>query len=93
MTRCLSGAPAPCSRVSRGARRSKPPHTNAALRERSRGVAAGSLHVEGRANDVRLEGADCSVLRDAAIGLRRGGVGDYPSSDFVHLDTGCVRTW
>jgi uncharacterized protein YcbK (DUF882 family) len=56
-------------------------------------VAAGSLHVEGRANDVRLEGADCSVLRDAAIGLRRGGVGDYPSSDFVHLDTGCVRTW
>jgi uncharacterized protein YcbK (DUF882 family) len=69
------------------------PRTNAALRERSRGVAAGSLHVEGRAIDVRLDGVDCSVLRDAAISLRRGGVGYYAASDFVHLDTGRVRTW
>jgi uncharacterized protein YcbK (DUF882 family) len=69
------------------------PRTNAALRERSRGVAAGSLHVEGRAIDVRLDGIDCSVLRDAAISLCRGGVGYYASSDFVHLDTGRFRTW
>jgi uncharacterized protein YcbK (DUF882 family) len=69
------------------------PRTNAALRERSRGVAAGSLHVEGRAIDVRLDGVGCSVLRDAAISLRRGGVGYYAASDFVHLDTGRVRAW
>ena len=69
------------------------PRTNAVLRERSRGVAAGSLHVEGRAIDVRLEGVDCFLLRDAAIGLRRGGVGYYAASDFVHLDTGRFRTW
>ena len=69
------------------------PRTNAALRERSRGVAAGSLHLQGRAIDVRLEGIDCAVLRDAAIGLRRGGVGYYAASDFVHLDTGRFRTW
>lgn len=69
------------------------PRTNAMLRERSRGVAAGSLHVEGRAIDVRLPGVDSASLRDAAISLRRGGVGYYASSDFVHLDTGRVRTW
>jgi uncharacterized protein YcbK (DUF882 family) len=69
------------------------PGTNAMLRDRSRGVAAGSLHVEGRAIDVRLPGVDSASLRDAAISLRRGGVGYYPSSDFVHLDTGRVRTW
>ena len=69
------------------------PRTNAMLRERSRGVAAGSLHVEGRAIDVRLPGTDSALLRDAAIGLRRGGVGYYAASDFVHLDTGRVRTW
>jgi uncharacterized protein YcbK (DUF882 family) len=69
------------------------PRTNAVLRERSRGVAAGSLHVEGRAIDVRLPGVDSARLRDAAIGLRRGGVGYYASSDFVHLDTGRVRVW
>jgi uncharacterized protein YcbK (DUF882 family) len=69
------------------------PRTNAMLRGRSRGVAAGSLHVEGRAVDVRLQGTDSAVLRDAAISLRRGGVGYYASSDFVHLDTGRFRTW
>jgi uncharacterized protein YcbK (DUF882 family) len=69
------------------------PRTNAELRARSRGVAAGSLHVAGKAIDVRLAGIDCTALRDAAIRLQRGGVGCYASSDFVHLDTGRFRTW
>jgi len=69
------------------------PDTNAMLRQRSHGVAAHSLHLEGRAIDVRLPGVRTDRLRDAAISLGRGGVGYYPGSDFVHLDTGRVRSW
>lgn len=67
--------------------------TNAMLRSRSDGVAGNSLHTSGRAIDVRLGGRDTRRVRDAAIALGRGGVGFYPGSDFVHLDTGRVRTW
>jgi uncharacterized protein YcbK (DUF882 family) len=69
------------------------PLTNARLRERSTGVARHSLHVEGRAIDVRLTGLDCADLAAHALGLKRGGVGYYHASDFVHLDTGAFRTW
>lgn len=69
------------------------PQTNALLRERSSGVARHSLHLEGRAIDVRLAGVDCADLADRALGLSRGGVGYYRKSDFVHLDTGAFRTW
>jgi len=69
------------------------PLTNALLHERSRGVAAHSLHMEGRAIDVRLVGCDLAVLRDVALGLERGGVGFYRASQFVHVDTGRVRAW
>lgn len=69
------------------------PQTNALLRERSSGVAQRSLHLEGRAIDVRLAGVDCSVLAGYARDLTRGGVGYYRKSDFVHLDTGAFRTW
>jgi uncharacterized protein YcbK (DUF882 family) len=69
------------------------PQTNALLRERSSGVARHSLHLEGRAIDVRLAGIDCAELADRALGLSRGGVGYYRKSDFVHLDTGAFRTW
>jgi uncharacterized protein YcbK (DUF882 family) len=69
------------------------PATNAMLQARTDGVAANSLHLQGRAIDVRLTGYDTARLRDAAIGLGRGGVGYYPVSDFVHLDTGRVRAW
>jgi uncharacterized protein YcbK (DUF882 family) len=68
-------------------------HTNEMLRGRSDGVAKGSLHMQGRAIDVRLAGRDTRRLRDAAVALRRGGVGYYARSDFIHLDTGRVRTW
>jgi uncharacterized protein YcbK (DUF882 family) len=57
------------------------------------GVAKGSLHVQGRAIDVRLRGCPTDQLRDLALAAARGGVGYYRSSDFVHLDTGRVRAW
>lgn len=69
------------------------PKTNAALAAASGGVAKKSLHMQGMAIDVRLPGYELSRLRDAAIALQRGGVGFYPGSDFVHLDTGRVRHW
>jgi uncharacterized protein YcbK (DUF882 family) len=69
------------------------PHTNAQLREQSTGVAQHSLHMEGRAIDVRMTGVDCASLAAHAKDLKRGGVGYYRASDFVHLDTGAFRTW
>ena len=69
------------------------PRTNAALRSRSSGVAEHSLHIEGRAIDVRIEDFPTDRLHEFALRMRRGGVGFYPSSNFVHLDTGRVRFW
>ena len=69
------------------------PRTNARLAGAGRGVARRSLHMEGRAIDVRLRGVSCADLRDLALAAGRGGVGYYRSSDFVHLDTGRVRSW
>ena len=69
------------------------PRTNAMLREHGHGVASGSMHLLGRAIDVRLTDTSSAVLRDAAIELARGGVGYYHDSDFVHVDTGRVRRW
>jgi uncharacterized protein YcbK (DUF882 family) len=69
------------------------PHTNAELHRRSSGVSEHSLHMEGRAIDVRLEGFPTERLHELALKMRRGGVGFYPSSNFVHLDTGRIRSW
>ncbi len=69
------------------------PATNAKLRERSNGVSSRSLHMEGRAMDVRLQGVETVELATLARGMRAGGVGCYPADRFVHLDTGRVRTW
>ncbi len=69
------------------------PRTNAMLHEARLGVAAHSLHVEGKAIDLRLRGVATSQLHELALALRRGGVGFYPTSDFVHVDTGRVRRW
>jgi uncharacterized protein YcbK (DUF882 family) len=69
------------------------PTTNAQLRERSHGVASGSLHMQGMAIDIRLGDVPLTQLRDAARALKRGGVGYYRASNFVHVDTGRVRTW
>jgi len=70
------------------------PATNDKLRAtRGGGVAKKSLHMVGRAIDVRLPGVPLGELRDAALSMRSGGVGYYASSQFVHLDTGRVRSW
>ena len=68
--------------------------TNERLRKRGGGgVASRSLHLEGRAMDIRLTGVPLAQLRDAALELRAGGVGYYARSNFVHIDTGRVRRW
>jgi uncharacterized protein YcbK (DUF882 family) len=72
------------------------PHTNKMLQARggkSSGVATHSLHMEGQAMDIRLQGVQLAHLRDAALALKVGGVGFYPQSNFVHVDTGRVRRW
>lgn len=69
------------------------PATNAMLHERSEGVALHSMHLEGRAIDVRLGGYPTLRLASHARALGRGGVGYYARSDFVHVDTGRVRYW
>jgi len=69
------------------------PATNAALRHVTTGVAEHSLHILGRAIDIRLTSAATKDLRAAALALRRGGVGYYPESNFVHVDTGPFRAW
>lgn len=69
------------------------PQTNAMLSQASTGVAKKSLHMQGRAIDVRLPGRELESLLRAAQELRGGGVGYYPRSGFIHLDTGPFRTW
>jgi uncharacterized protein YcbK (DUF882 family) len=69
------------------------PHTNEYLRTHGHGVARHSLHMQGMAIDIRVPGVSAAKLRDAALGLHRGGVGYYAESNFVHVDTGRVRRW
>jgi uncharacterized protein YcbK (DUF882 family) len=69
------------------------PKTNAMLHERSGQVAGHSLHMDGKAIDVRVEGVALDHLHKAVLGLGEGGVGYYPTSDFVHMDVGKVRRW
>lgn len=69
------------------------PKTNAMLRRTSGGVARKSLHLTGQAVDVSFPDLSLRKLRDSAVALNRGGVGYYPKSNFVHLDTGEARRW
>jgi uncharacterized protein YcbK (DUF882 family) len=76
------------------------PQTNEMLREQSAEnhaqvpeVAKKSLHMEGQAIDIRLIDVALTRLHSTAMALKRGGVGFYPDSDFVHVDTGAVRYW
>ena len=69
------------------------PVTNAKLRAAGHAVAEKSQHMEGHAIDVRLTGCPLTRLRDLALAAGRGGVGFYPRSNFVHIDTGRVRSW
>jgi uncharacterized protein YcbK (DUF882 family) len=69
------------------------PKTNRMLRKRSRRVARNSFHMQGKAVDIRVPGLSTKKLRRIAFGLKQGGVGYYPRSKFVHVDTGPVRAW
>ena len=67
--------------------------TNASLRRSSRGVAKMSLHMSGQAVDLRIPGVELNRVRRAALAMNAGGVGYYPRSNFVHVDTGPKRHW
>jgi len=67
--------------------------TNEFLRSHTTGVAKNSLHIQAEAIDLRIPGINTIKLRQAALALRRGGVGYYPHSDFIHVDIGRVRQW
>ena len=69
------------------------PETNERLRRRGGGVARNSMHLKGKAIDIRLDDVATTEVRDVGLALKRGGVGYYRKSDFVHLDTGRVRRW
>lgn len=67
--------------------------TNSMLYRKNRGVAKGSLHIQGKAIDIHLPGTELKYLHRAALVLQSGGVGYYPRSGFIHVDVGRVRNW
>jgi uncharacterized protein YcbK (DUF882 family) len=69
------------------------PWSNEFLRAHTAGVAKHSLHMQAKAIDISLPGTDTLRLRDSALALHRGGVGYYPRSGFIHVDTGRVTQW
>jgi len=69
------------------------PKTNAMLRKRGKGVGKKSLHIEGKAIDIRLPGHRLSLLRRVAVELKGGGVGYYLRPNFIHIDVGRIRYW
>ncbi len=85
----MSGSTAPIHVIS--AYRSA--KTNNLLRKNSQGVAKKSLHMQGRAIDIRIPDVSLEQLQKNAIALQAGGVGYYAKSNFIHLDTGRPRTW
>ena len=69
------------------------PEYNALLVRSGRRAARNSLHIQGQAIDIRIPGVHPKTVRNAALGLKYGGVGYYPRSKFVHLDSGPFRHW
>ena len=69
------------------------PWSNNWLRQHGHGVALHSQHMEAKAIDIRIPGVPTAQVRDTALAMRRGGVGYYASSNFVHVDVGPVRHW
>lgn len=69
------------------------PETNAMMHEISAGVAVHSMHIQGKAMDMRMPGSRLGSIRKAALALGVGGVGYYPEDNFVHVDTGPKRQW
>ena len=69
------------------------PKTNEMLRHKSEGVAKNSFHLKAKAIDINLPGTELGDLKRLSMFLRRGGVGYYPKSGFMHIDTGPIRYW
>ncbi len=69
------------------------PKTNAMLRKHTEGVAKNSFHMKAKAIDINLPGTELSDLKKLSRFLHRGGVGYYPRSGFMHIDTGPIRYW
>lgn len=69
------------------------PQTNEMLRRKGHKVAKRSYHMKGQAVDIRIPGVELRDLHRAALSLKRGGVGFYGRSNFVHVDVGPVRRW
>ncbi len=69
------------------------PEYNELLIRQGHGVARHSLHLSGKAVDIYIPRVGLDTLRESAIGLGYGGVGYYPVSGFVHIDSGRFRTW
>ncbi|MFI5305488.1 MAG: YcbK family protein [Nitrospiria bacterium] len=69
------------------------PEYNNLLIKEGRGAAKHSLHLQGKAIDIRMPKVELSRIRDIALNLQYGGVGYYPDSGFIHLDSGAVRSW
>ena len=69
------------------------PETNQMLRKMGHGVAEHSMHIQGKAIDLRTDDVGARALQQAALALQQGGVGYYHAADFVHVDTGDVRSW
>lgn len=69
------------------------PATNAMRHRQSRGVASNSFHMKGQAIDFRIDGTPLAKIKQTAEALNNGGVGFYPQSNFIHVDTGPARTW
>lgn len=69
------------------------PITNAALQAEGYSAADNSLHTVGKAADIHIEHIRLIDMRKAAVALRAGGVGTYPSANFLHVDTGRIRFW
>jgi uncharacterized protein YcbK (DUF882 family) len=66
---------------------------NLNLRKKGSRVARNSQHTHGTAVDFRVPGVHVSQLHRWARSLGLGGVGYYPRSGFVHIDTADVRYW
>lgn len=69
------------------------PEYQTVLRRKGEKVARNSLHLQGRAIDIRIPGVSVATIRQAALRLQLGGVGYYPRKNFIHLDSGDFRTW
>ncbi len=69
------------------------PRSNAILRKNNKGAAKNSMHMYGKAVDIRVPGYSLKGIRRAAMKFHSGGVGYYPRSEFVHIDVGNVRYW